>query len=66
LAAPSAGWSRWTSAWHRTRPFLLYASDWDIDLAPLIGAPMVHQQLRRWMEGELGMTFEPQNDGAEG
>jgi uncharacterized membrane protein YvlD (DUF360 family) len=41
----------------QTRPFLLYPADWQLDLAPLVGAPMVHQQLRRWMEGELGMTF---------
>ncbi len=34
-----------------------YPSDWQLDLAPLIGAPMVYQQLRRWMEGELGMKF---------
>jgi hypothetical protein len=43
----------------QTRPFLLYPADWELDLAPLIGAPMVYQQLRRWMEGELGMTFGP-------
>jgi hypothetical protein len=41
----------------QTRPFLLYPSDWELDLGPLIGAPMVYQQLRRWMEGQLGMTF---------
>ena len=41
----------------QTRPFLLYPADWDLDLAPLVGAPMVYQQLRRWMEGELGMKF---------
>ena len=34
----------------QTRPFLLYPSDWELDLAPLMGAPMVYQQLRRWME----------------
>ncbi|HYI22263.1 MAG TPA: alkaline phosphatase family protein [Candidatus Limnocylindrales bacterium] len=43
----------------QTRPFLLYPADWKLDLAPLIGAPMVYQQLRRWMEGELGFTFGP-------
>jgi hypothetical protein len=41
----------------QTRPFLLYPADWQLDLAPIMGAPMVYQQLRRWMEGELGMTF---------
>jgi uncharacterized membrane protein YvlD (DUF360 family) len=41
----------------QTRPFLLYPADWELDLGPLIGAPMVYRQLRRWMEGELGMTF---------
>ena len=25
--------------------------------SPLLGVPMVYQQLRRWMEGELGMEF---------
>jgi hypothetical protein len=45
----------------QTRPFLLYPSDWELDLAPLIGAPMVYQQLRRWMERELGMRFGPQD-----
>jgi uncharacterized membrane protein YvlD (DUF360 family) len=44
----------------QTRPFLLYPAEWELDLAPLIGAPMVYQQLRRWMEGELGMKFGPQ------
>lgn len=43
----------------QTRPFLLHPADWEVDLAPLIGAPMVYQQLRRWMETELGMTFGP-------
>lgn len=47
----------------QTRPFLLYPADWELDLAPLIGAPMVYQQLRRWMEGELGMTFGPRASG---
>ncbi len=41
----------------QTRPFLLYPAEWQLDLAPLIGAPMVYQQLRRWMEHELGMKF---------
>jgi hypothetical protein len=50
----------------QTRPFLLYPSDWELDLAPLIGAPMVYQQLRRWMEGELGMQFGPRSDSVEG
>ncbi len=43
----------------QTRPFLLYPADWTLDLGPLIGAPMVYQQLRRWMESELGMEFGP-------
>jgi hypothetical protein len=41
----------------QTRPFLLYPADWVLDQAPLLGAPMVYQQLRSWMERELGMTF---------
>ena len=44
----------------QTRPFLLHPADWELDLAPLLGAPMVYQQLRRWMEEELGMTFGKQ------
>jgi hypothetical protein len=43
----------------QTRPFLLYPADWELDLAPIIGAPMVYQQLRRWMEQELGFAFGP-------
>jgi hypothetical protein len=43
----------------QTRPFLLYPADWELDLAPLLGAPMVYQQLRRWMEQHLGMRFGP-------
>ena len=41
----------------QTKPFLVHPAEWEMDLAPLLGAPMVYQQLRRWMEGELGMTF---------
>ena len=44
----------------QTRPFLLYPSDWELDLAPIMGAPMVYQQLRSWMERHLGFTFGPQ------
>ena len=47
----------------QTRPFLLYPSDWELDLAPIIGAPMVYQQLRRWMERELGMRFGKAGEG---
>jgi uncharacterized membrane protein YvlD (DUF360 family) len=43
----------------QTRPFLLHPAEWQVDLAPLVGAPMVYQQLRHWMETELGMTFGP-------
>lgn len=46
----------------QTRPFLLYPSDWQLDLAPLLGAPMVYQQLRTWMERELGMALGKQDD----
>ncbi len=41
----------------QTRPFLLYPSDWELDQGPLVGAPAVYRQLRRWMEGHLGMEF---------
>jgi hypothetical protein len=43
----------------QTRPFLLYPADWQLDLGPLVGAPMVYQQLRHWMEEHLGMHFGP-------
>jgi hypothetical protein len=46
----------------QTRPFLLYPSDWELDLAPLVGAPMVYRQLRTWMERELGLRFGRQAD----
>ena len=41
----------------QTKPFLVHPAEWELDLAPLLGAPMVYRQLRSWMEGELGMTF---------
>jgi uncharacterized membrane protein YvlD (DUF360 family) len=41
----------------QTRPFLLHPKEWEADLAPLVGAPMVYQQIRRWMERELGIAF---------
>jgi hypothetical protein len=46
----------------QTRPFLLYPSDWELDLAPIVGAPMVYQQLRRWMETKLGFKFGPRGN----
>jgi hypothetical protein len=46
----------------QTKPFLLHPAEWEPDLAPLIGAPTVYDQLRRWMEDELGMTFGPRAD----
>ena len=48
----------------QTRPFLLYPSDWELDLAPLIGAPMVYQQLRRWMERRAGLHLR--TEGRQG
>jgi uncharacterized membrane protein YvlD (DUF360 family) len=45
----------------QTRPFLLHPAEWTVDMAPLVGAPMVYQQLRHWMETELGMTFGPKS-----
>ena len=48
----------------QTRPFLLYPSDWELDLAPLLGTPTVYQQLRRWMEDELGLCFGAAGDDA--
>ncbi len=43
----------------QTRPFLLYPADWELDQAPLIGAPSVYRQLRHWMEQHLDMRFGP-------
>ena len=43
----------------QTRPFLLHPSDWKIDQAPLVGAPMVYRQLRLGMEQEMGFVFGP-------
>jgi hypothetical protein len=34
----------------QTRAFLLAPSDWPAEEAPLVGAPAVHAQLRRWLE----------------
>jgi hypothetical protein len=48
----------------QTRPFLLYPSDWELDQGPLVGAPAVYRQLRRWMEQHLGMTFGLTRAGA--
>jgi hypothetical protein len=48
----------------QTRPFLLYPSDWELDEGPLVGAPAVYRQLRRWMEQHLGMTFGLTKAGA--
>ena len=39
--------------------FLLYPADWQLDQGPLVGAPTVYRQRRRWMEQHLGMTFGP-------
>jgi len=44
----------------QTRPFLLAPAGWPLDDAPLVGAPSTYRQLRAWMEGELGIAFEPQ------
>ena len=41
----------------QTKPFIVHPAEWEMDLAPLLGAPAVYQQLRRWMEDGLGMTF---------
>ena len=48
----------------QTKPYILHPADWEPDLAPLVGAPMIYRQLRRWMEGELGMAFGPRQDTA--
>ena len=48
----------------QTRPFLLYPTDWELDEGPLVGAPAVYRQLRRWMEQHLGMTFGLTKAGA--
>jgi predicted enzyme related to lactoylglutathione lyase len=47
----------------QTKPFLLYPSDWELDEGPLVGAPAVYRQLRRWMEQHLGMQFGQTESG---
>jgi hypothetical protein len=50
----------------QTQPYILHPAEWELDLAPLIGAPMVYQQLRRWMERELGLRFgDGERSGAD-
>jgi hypothetical protein len=49
----------------QTRPFLLHPAEWELDLAPLLGAPAVYGQLRHWMEGELGLHFGKSDDGSK-
>jgi len=48
----------------QTRPFLLYPADWELDQAPLLGAPSVYRQLRSWMEQHLGLQFGKQDETA--
>src|SRR5204862_2819709 len=43
----------------QTRPFLLYPSDWQLDENPLVGAPAIYLQLRRWIEHQLGLSVGP-------
>jgi uncharacterized membrane protein YvlD (DUF360 family) len=50
----------------QTRPFLMYPAEWELDLAPILGAPMVYRQLRRWMETELGMAFGQADSSGSG
>ncbi|MFI5261699.1 MAG: phage holin family protein [Candidatus Limnocylindrales bacterium] len=40
----------------QTEPFILHPAEWTID-GPIIGAPAVYQQLRRWL-GQLGIGPE--------
>ena len=47
----------------QTRPFLLYPADWELDLAPLIGAPMVYQQLRTLDGAGAGHDVRPDQGG---
>jgi len=41
----------------QTQPFLLHPADLTMDDDPLVGAPAVHRQLRRWSE-ELGVEAD--------
>jgi uncharacterized membrane protein YvlD (DUF360 family) len=47
----------------QTRPFLLYPSEWELD-GPILGAPAVYTQIRRWIEGPLGLKLGPQDGTA--
>jgi uncharacterized membrane protein YvlD (DUF360 family) len=33
----------------QTEPMILYPADWELDAEPLVGAPAVHDQLKKWM-----------------
>ena len=35
---------------HQDDAFIAYPGEWSLDEAPLVGAPAVHRQLRRWMD----------------
>jgi len=39
-------------------PFIAHPADLPLDEGPLVGAPAIHRQLRRWL-ADLGMTHEP-------
>jgi uncharacterized membrane protein YvlD (DUF360 family) len=43
----------------QTRAFVLSPADWHLDEMPLVGAPAIYRQLRRWMERELAFRFDP-------
>lgn len=38
----------------QTQPCLVYPADWPAPEGPLIGAPAVHRQLKRWIRAEQG------------
>ena len=41
----------------QTRAFLLSPSDWLLGDEPLVGAPAIYAQLRRWLEQHVGLAF---------
>jgi hypothetical protein len=43
----------------QTRAFVLYPADWPLPDGPIVGAPAVYTQLRRWMEEQLGLEVAP-------
>jgi hypothetical protein len=49
----------------QTEPLIMYPADWEIDGEPLIGAPAVHEQLKRWLADSRGSVIPQTADLSE-